>query len=115
PAGTSLEPGARAVEPLDELAEVRHDEAGGDARGRGAGVRDEVAQRRVLLVTDGGDDRHRAPGDRPHDPLVAEGEKVLEAAAASREHDHVDVGLAPTRPHGLAERTRGARALDARP
>ena len=69
---------------------------------------------RVLLVADGGDDRHRAAGERAHDGLVAERQEILEAAAAAR-HDHDVDG----RVRGdAAERGRDAgacrRALHAR-
>jgi hypothetical protein len=33
-------------------------------------------------VADGGDDRHWAGGERAEEPLVAEGEEILEAPAA---------------------------------
>ena len=103
---------ARAVEPGEELAEVGHDEPRGHARRGGAHVGDEVAQRRVLLVADRRDDRHRAGGDGAHDPLVAERQQVLEAAAAAREHDHVDAGRAQTSPSAVDERRRRPRPLD---
>ena len=61
---------------------------------RGTHVGGEVAERRVLLVADRRDDGHGARGDRADDALVAEREQILEAAAAAREHDHVDVRLA---------------------
>ena len=52
--------------------QVGDDEPAGDARSRGADVGGEVAERRVLLVADRAHDRHRAVGDRAHEPLVAE-------------------------------------------
>ena len=83
----------------------------GGGRRRGADVGGEVAERRVLLVPDGGDDRHRARGDRAHEPLVAERQQVLEAAAAAREDDDVDLGRVAERAQRLDDRRRGARAL----
>ena len=59
-------------------------------------------------------DRHRAGGDRAHDALVAEREQVLEAAAAAREHDHVDLRLGAHRLQRRHDRERRPRALDER-
>src|SRR5207248_8757256 len=39
------------------------------------------------------------------------GEEVLEAAAAARDHQHVEVGLAAQRPKRLDDRARRSRAL----
>ena len=111
PARSPLEAGARAVEPLQQLNQVGNEEPTGHARGRGAHVGGEVAERRVLLVADRADDRHRAVGDRPHETFVAERQQILEAAAASRHDDHVDA-FAAERAQRLDDRTRGARALD---
>ena len=112
-ARSALEPAVRAVEPRVQLGEVRHDEAAGDRRRRGADVGGEVDERRVLLVADRRDDRHRAGGDRAHEPLVRERQQVLERPAAAGEHDHVGAALAQ-----LAERRgdlgSGARALHVR-
>jgi hypothetical protein len=82
---------AGAVEPAEQLSQVRDDELPGGRRGRGADVRGEIAERGVLLVSDGRDHGDRALGDRADDALVAEGEKILEAAAAAGQDDHVDV------------------------
>ena len=111
PARAALEPGARAVEPLEQLRQVGDDEPAGDARSRGADVGGEVAERRVLLVADRAHDRHRAIGDRAHQPLVAEGQQVLEAAAASRHDDDVDA-FAAERAQRLDDGAGGARPLD---
>ena len=78
---------AGAVEPAEQLSQLRHDELSRGRRGRGADVRREVAERRVLLVPDGGDHGDGALGDRPDDAFVAEGEEILEAAAAAGEDD----------------------------
>ena len=75
----ALEPAVRALEPRVQLGEVRDDEPAGDRRRRGADVGGEVDERRVLLVPDGRDDRHRAGGDGAHEPLVRERQQVLEA------------------------------------
>ena len=107
PAGSPLEAGARAVEPLQQLRQVRDDEPAGDARGGGANVSGQVAERRVLLVADRAHDGNRAVGDRPHEPLVAEGQQVLKAPAASRHDDHVDA-FAAERAESLDHRA-GAR------
>src|SRR5207344_836417 len=80
-AGGEGRPGA--LEAGGELCEVGDDETRGRRRRRGAGVGDEVGERRVLLVADRGDDRDRTGCDRPEEPLVAEREQVLEASAAA--------------------------------
>ena len=82
-ARAALEPAVGAVEPRVQLGEVRHDEPSGDGRRRGADVGGEVDERRVLLVPDRRDDRHRARGDRAHEPLVGERQQVLERPAAA--------------------------------
>ena len=51
---------ARALEPVAQLGEVGHDEPRGRGRRRRAHVGGEIAERRVLLVPDGRDDRHGA-------------------------------------------------------
>ena len=102
-----------ALELVAQLGEVRDDEPCGGRRRRRADVGGEVAQRRVLLVPDGGDERHGAVGDRPHDALVGEREQILEAAAAAREHDHVGAARAEVADRGRDRRGR-ARALHVR-
>ena len=87
---------AAAFERRDELGEVRNDEAGSSRRRGCADVGGEIAERRVLLVADRGHDGHRAGDDGAHEPLVAERQQILEAAAAAGEHDHVDAGSAAT-------------------
>ena len=42
-------------------------------------------------MTHRGDQRYRAGRDRANEPFVAERQQVLEATAAAREHDHVDL------------------------
>ena len=60
------------------------------------------------------DHRDGAGGDRADEPLVAEGQQVLEAAAAPGDHDHLDVRLAAEPGEGLDDRARGPRPLDVR-
>src|SRR4051794_24481256 len=109
---SALEAGAGAVEPPEELVQVGHDEARGHARRRGTRVGREVAERRVLLVADGRHDRHGAGGDRPHQPLVAEGKEILEAAAAPGDDDHVDALFPAERTQCLDHGARCPRPLD---
>ena len=99
----------RSLEAGGELCQVRDDEARGCGRRRGARVGDEVGERRVLLVTDRGDDRDRAGGDRAHEPFVAEREEVLEAPAAAGEDDDVDLGRL-RRSRAARRRSRARRA-----
>ena len=65
-------------------------------------------------MSDRGDDRNRAGGDRAQEPLVAEREEVLEAPAAAREDDDVDLRRLRDRAQRVGDRGRGARALDVR-
>ena len=60
------------------------------------------------------DDRHRAPGHRADDTLVAERQQVLEAAAAAGEDDDVDLGLRADRAQRLRDGRRRPRALHER-
>src|SRR5207247_11197113 len=71
-----------------------------------------VANWSALVGTYGGDDRHRAREDRAHELFVAEREEVLEAAAASRQNDDVDLGRRGDRAQRVDHRVRGERALD---
>src|SRR5262245_21335442 len=89
-AGAGREGGPGAVEAGFELVEVGDDEARGRGRRGGADIGDEVGERRVLLVADCADDRDGAGGDCAQEPLVAEREQILEAAAAAGEDDDVD-------------------------
>ena len=94
--------------------EVGYDEPRRRGRRRCPDVRGEVAERRVLLVADRTHDRHRAPGHRADDTLVAERQQVLEAAAAAREDDDVDLGLRADRAQRLGDGRRRPRALHER-
>jgi hypothetical protein len=60
PARSAGQAGAGAVEPLHQFVRVRNHEPRRDARGRGADVCGQVAERGVLLVADCRDDRHGA-------------------------------------------------------
>ena len=89
---------AKALEPVLQLRQVGYDETGGSGRSRGAHIGGEIAERRVLLVADGGDDGNGARRERPHDGLVAEGQEVVEASPATGDDDDVDqrMGRDPT-------------------
>jgi hypothetical protein len=54
--------------------------------------------------------RRRAPGT--HEPLVAEWEQILEAAAAARQHDDVHLGRSGDFAQRFDHGVRGERALD---
>ena len=109
-----LEPSSRRGEHGVELGEIRHDERAGCGRRRRARVGGEVAERRVLLVTDRRHDGDAGGGDGAHDGLVAEREEVLEAPAAAGEHDDVHLGVRGQRCERGDDRVRGALALHAR-
>ncbi len=87
----AVEASASLLEPLPKFVGVGDDEAGRDAGSRGANVGCEICERRVLFVAHSRHDRDPAAGHGSYEPLVAEREEILEAAAAPREHDHVDV------------------------
>ena len=105
---------ARTVEPLQHLGCVGHDEPRGRRRRRCSRVGGEIAEWRVLLVTDGRDHRHATRGDGAHEALVAERQEVLEAAAASREHDDVHVGHFTDLAQRVDHRGHREGALDVR-
>src|ERR671930_1758118 len=108
----AIETFAESAQSLAQLALVGDDEArGGGGRG-GANVCGEIAKRRVLLVSDRGDDRDRRVRDGADKALVAEGEQVLEATAPAREHEDVDFGLAGDVGQRSRERGSGAWTLD---
>ena len=81
---------ASAIDARDELVFAGDDHLGGRRwRGR-AQVGDEVGDRDVGLVADGGDRRHRAAGDRARDDLLVERPEILDRAAAAADDDDVD-------------------------
>ena len=92
--------GAQAVDQPPLLADLGHDPVRGVGGGGGADVGDVVDQRRVGLVADGGDHRRAGGGDRPDQPLVGEGQQVLDRAAAAGDDDDLDggVGVQPAQP-----------------
>ena len=110
-AGVALEASRELGEPSRQLRPVGDDEPRRGRRRRGPRVGDEVAERRVLLVPDGRDDRSGALGDRAHEPLVAERQEIVEAAAAAGEDD--DVAPRPSRGAGERPQSRAAPAAPA--
>ena len=102
---------ARAVERGAQLGCVRHDQPGGRGRRRRTHVGREVAERVVLLVADCRHDRHGARRDGSHDAFVRERQQVFEAAAAARQHEHVDASPAQLADR-LDDRSRRPRPLD---
>ena len=67
-----------------------HDPLRGRRRRGGAVVGHEVRDRVVGLVPDGGHHGSARGGDRPRDALLVEGLEILEAAAATGDHQHVE-------------------------
>ena len=65
-------------------------------------------------MPDRGHDRHRAGRHSTNEPLVAEGEQILEAAAAARDDDDVQLGKLAEGSQGLDDRAGRAGALDVR-
>ena len=109
----------RLGEPPVELRDVTdhvelfpHDELRGSRGRRGAKIGDEIGNGEIGLVTDGGDHRHRALGDRARDTLVVERLQILDRSAPTRDdHDveSLDVTQIAQRPDNLEG---GAFALD---
>ena len=95
-----------------ELAEIRNDKPCRRGRRRCADIRGEVAERGVLLVADRGNDRDREGGDCTDEPFVAEGQEILEAAAAAGDDDDVELRHLAEAAQRVYDRARGARALD---
>src|SRR3990170_2847340 len=107
------EPPARALEPRAQVAQVGHDESSGRGRRGGPDVGGQIAERRVLLVPDGGDNGHGGCRDGPDDRLVAEREEILEAPASARENYDVHLGVRGQCPKGSDDRSGGSLALNA--
>jgi hypothetical protein len=63
-------------------------------------------------VADRGNDRDRGGGDCTDKPLVAEGQEVLEAAAAAGDDDDIELRHVAEAAQSLHDRGCGARALD---
>ena len=96
-----------------QLVAPGDDDLGGVRRRRGAHVGDEVGDRRVDLVPDAGDDRHRRGGDGAGDGLLVERPQILERAAAARDDHDVDAGMPRHVADGAGDLVAGALALDA--
>ena len=71
------------------LGDIGHDALRGVGGRGGTDVGHEVQQRGVHVVADGAHGGHRAGRHRPDHGLVAEGQQVLEASAATRDDDDV--------------------------
>ena len=97
-----------------DLDPVRRDDLGGGGRRRRAPVGDEVGDRGVGLVADGGDDGHAAGEDRARDELVVERPELLDRAAAAAGDDHVDVAARVELLDGADDAGDGVGALHGR-
>ena len=101
---------------IGELATQRtrrgSDQLGGRRRRRGAQVGGEIGKGDVGLVADAAHHRHRRGTDRAHHALVVEGPEVLERAAASTDHEHVDLVAFGGSRDRRAQRRGRIRALD---
>ena len=127
PAVLGVQPLAGAGEPPSALAGERRRAADRDARGararparRAGRPRSESRRgrplrgRRAACPARGRRRSRPAPAgrDRADDALVAEREEILEAAAASCEDDHVDLGLGGQPRQGRGDRGGGLRPLN---
>src|SRR6266496_1976502 len=110
--GAAAEAAAGTLESLVELAEIRNDKPYRRRWRRCADIRGEVAERGVLLVADRGNDRDREGGDCTDEPFVAEGQEILEAAAAAGDDDDVELRHFAEAAQRVHDGARGARALD---
>ena len=104
---------AEIAELAEHLAAVRDRLLGGRGRRRRAEVGDEVGERDVGLVADGGDGRHSHRGERAADRLGVERREVFPAPAAAPDDAELHVGDSVHQPKRAATRACGrAVALD---
>ena len=128
-AADHVEPGPAAVEtsgqrgakapclPIEARAQFffRGDHHLRGSRGRRrANIRDEIGDREIRLVTDGGDDRYGAPDDGARNRLLVEGPQVLSRSTATPDDHDVDAGHAADGPDGIGDLSRCAFALHPR-
>ena len=105
------------MQPIDPAAEVvlrRDHHFGGCRRRRRAQVGDEIGDRDVGLVPDGGDDRHGARGNRSRHAFLVERPEIFDRSAAAAGDDDVDAGHARDRAQPLDDLGRRIVSLDAR-
>ena len=94
------------------LGEVGDDPAGGVGGGGGPVVGHQVQQGAVGLVADRRDQRRAAGGRGAHEPLIGEGQQVLDGAAPAGHDDDVDLRIGVERLDGPGDLADGARPLD---
>ena len=112
PPCAALETGVRAIEPGAQLGQI-----GTTSRPATDGVEARTSAARSTSGVScswptADDDRHRAGGDRPHEPLVGEREQILEAAAAAGDDHDTSTPRAQSSSIAAAIDGCGARALD---
>ncbi len=104
------EPKLELAGDLDEIGIFRHGPFGG-LRGRGrARVGDEIDQRPVGLVADGGDDGNGARGHGADDDFLVEAPEIFQAAATAGDDQHVGARDFAARLNGI-EAAHGGRDL----
>ena len=113
------EPGA--LQPLPTLAQlpeqvalVGHHDLGGRRGGPGLPVRDQVGERAVGGVAQGGDHRDSHRLDGAHHRLLVEGHQLLEAAATTGDDDDVGHLVLVALPQGSHQATLRGRSLHTR-
>lgn len=77
---------ARSRKLVEQFLPRADDELGRCRRRRRTQIRDEIGDREIRFVADGGDHRHGAGGDCARDGLLVEGPQILERAAATRQN-----------------------------
>jgi hypothetical protein len=88
-----VQPGAQAGHFLAPLRPVAREEFRGGARSRCAQIGDKIGDGEIGLVPHGGNGRNAAGGQRARDDFLVEGPQVLEAPAAARDDEEVDIFL----------------------
>ena len=112
--GSGPEPAVQPVDPAAEIVFRGDDEFGGRRRRGRPQIGDEVGDRDVGLVSDGGNHRHGRSGDRARHDLLVEGPEIFDGAATAADNDHVDARHAADRAQPARDVERRAFTLNPR-
>ena len=114
PSRSARKAGPQAIELGVQLDRIRDDELRSGGRRGGAYVSREIAERRVLFVSDRRDDRNGTLRDCAQEPLVAERQEIFEAPTSAREDDDVQLVDTAQRTQSVDHRRRGEWPLHVR-